>query len=34
VRTKVIGQTSAVMSIEWSAWIVIARQLYRGRWPV
>jgi hypothetical protein len=25
VRTKVMGQTSAVMSIVWSGWIVIAR---------
>lgn len=29
VRTKVMGQTSAVMSIVWSGWIVITRQLYR-----
>jgi hypothetical protein len=31
VRTKVMGQTSAVMSIVWSGWIVITRQLYRDR---
>ena len=30
VRTKVMGQTSAVMSIVWSGWIVITRQLYRS----
>ena len=29
--TKVIGQTSAVMSIVWSGWFVITRQLYRDR---
>jgi hypothetical protein len=34
VRTKVMGQTSAVMSIVWSGWIVITRQLYRDRWAV
>jgi hypothetical protein len=34
VRTKVMGQTSPVMSMAWSEGMVITPQLYPARRPV